>query len=110
MTRERSGRVGVTAAVGGIAAYRAAERGKAVYMEERIKTEETERNLRECHEVQQCEARPRAAWEPVSAGSFNVFLLFNLEAAWDEGALHPRPRTGGRSLRDLFLLPPQHQA
>ena len=82
---ERSGRVGVTAAVGGIAAHRAAERGKAVYMEERIKTEETERNLRECHEVQQCEARPRAAWEPVSAGSFNVFLLFNLEAAWDEG-------------------------
>ena len=54
-------------------------------MEERIKAEETEKNLRECHEVQQCEARPRAAWEPVPAGSFNVFLLFNLEAAWDEG-------------------------
>lgn len=54
-------------------------------MEESLKARETEENLRRCHEVQQREARPTAEWVPVPPGSFNVFLLFNLEAAWDEG-------------------------
>lgn len=54
-------------------------------MEESLKARETEENLRRCHAVQQREARPVAEWATVPPGSFNVFLLFNLEAAWDEG-------------------------
>lgn len=54
-------------------------------MGERLKAWETEENLRRCHEVQQREARPATEWAPVPPGSFNVFILFNLEAAWDEG-------------------------
>ena len=54
-------------------------------MAENLKARETEDNLRRCHEVQQREAIPKAEWAPTAAGSFNVFFLFNLEAAWDEG-------------------------
>lgn len=54
-------------------------------MEETLKARMTEDNLRHCHAVQQKEARSQVEWTPVPPGSYNVFLLFNLEAAWDEG-------------------------
>lgn len=54
-------------------------------MDERLKVDRTEENLRRSHEVQQRETVPESQWSSVPAGFYNVFLLFNLEAAWDEG-------------------------
>ena len=50
-----------------------------------LKEAETRETLRRCHANQQREALLPAAWTKPPANSYNVFLLFNLEAAWDEG-------------------------
>lgn len=50
-----------------------------------LKEAETRETLRRCHADQQREALLPAAWTKPPANSYNVFLLFNLEAAWDEG-------------------------
>lgn len=46
---------------------------------------DTELTLRHAREDQRREAIPDADQTPPPPGSFNVFLLFNLEAAFDEG-------------------------
>ena len=50
-----------------------------------LKEAETRETLRRCHADQQREALLPAAWTKPPANSYNVFLLSNLEAAWDEG-------------------------
>lgn len=54
-------------------------------MGETLKALETKENLRRCHAAQRRQALPPARWAPIPPDSYNVFLLFNLEAAWDEG-------------------------
>ena len=60
-----------------------------------LKEAETRETLRRCHANQQREALLPAAWTKPPANSYNVFLLFNLEAAWDLLLLPPQQPAGG---------------
>lgn len=75
-----------------------------------LKEAETRETLRRCHANQQREALLPAAWTKPPANSCNVFLLFNLEAAWDEGHCILALGPVGGPLADLLLLPPQQPA
>ena len=50
-----------------------------------FKTWETVETLRHSHDDQLRETIPAIAWDAVPPDAFNAILLFNLEAAWEEG-------------------------
>ena len=54
-------------------------------MGESFKTWETKHTLAHAHEVQQRDAAPEASWDVASPSAYCIFMLFNLEAADDEG-------------------------
>ncbi len=50
-----------------------------------FKAWETEETLNHAHADQQRETISPDRWDAVPPDAFNLFLFFNLEAAWDEG-------------------------